>query len=100
MIRLAAIATLATLALPASAQARAVPITAASPSASPVCHEDERCWNWATMGNRSRGIVTTGGRRMVVTPPTFRRLALAGRIDWQRSPHLRGDATARRVGCA
>lgn len=63
-----------------------------------VCAEDEPCWTWSTMGNLSRGIVTTRGARIVVDPPRFARLARAHRIDWHATPHLRGDAWARAHG--
>ncbi|MEJ7786174.1 MAG: hypothetical protein WKF96_15315 [Solirubrobacteraceae bacterium] len=86
------LATLGALALlPASAVAQ--PSTAA-----PRCQEDAPCWTWSTMANRHRGVVLSDGRRVVVGPCGFARAA--ARIDWQRTPHMRGDATARRGGCA
>jgi len=89
MRRLATLAALAALALPSTAAAHAQP-------AQERCQEDAPCWTWSTMGNRHRGVVLADGRRVVVGPCGFAR----ARIDWQRTPRLRGDATARRGGCA
>lgn len=55
------------------------------------CREDARCWNWRTMGNHKRGVVTLAGRHKVIGPIAFDRLDNACRIDWTRSPHLTGD---------
>lgn len=57
----------------------------------PVCHEDAPCWNWRSMGNHERGIVTLAGRRMVVGPVRFDRLNRGYRIDWRATRYLRGD---------
>lgn len=64
------------------------------------CHEDQACWNWAKMGNHKRGIVlnTPDGeptRTAVVGVCQFNLHDLAGWIDWQHTPHLRGDKFAR-----
>jgi hypothetical protein len=75
--------------------ALSIPSTASAAGSSPRCVEDDACWTWSTMGNRSRGVVLTDGRRVVVRPCRFARLDARGRIDWQRSPRLKGDATAR-----
>ena len=72
---------------------------AASNVISPWCREDDPCWTWSTMGNRTRGIVTTDGARLRVGPCRFRRLRQAHGIDWTRTPHLRGDYIAARTGC-
>lgn len=59
-------------------------------------------WNWATMGDRDRGVVLKGGGRRVVDPYEFDRLRRAGRIDWRRTERnkntRRGDRSARRMG--
>lgn len=73
---------------------------AAAPCASPAapvhratrCTEDSACWNWRTMGNHRRGIYLKGGpARIVVTGPQFDHYRAARRIDWARTPHLKGD---------
>lgn len=44
------------------------------------------------MGNHRRGIYLKGGpSRIVVTGPWFDRYRAAHRIDWTRTPHLKGD---------
>lgn len=63
------------------------------------CLEDMPCFQWPIMGNYRRGIVTVGGRRLVVGPCRFQRIALAERIDYRRTPHLPGDALATFAGC-
>ena len=63
------------------------------------CLEDMPCFQWPTMGNFRRGIVTVGGRRLVVGPCRFQRIALAERIDWRRSGNLPGDSLAIFAGC-
>lgn len=55
------------------------------------CAEDQPCWNWRTMGNHQRGIVLTNGRRLVVNPLSFDGYRRERRIDWTRTPRLRGD---------
>ncbi len=72
-------AALAGVAVPASATARV------------ACQEDQRCWNWRTMGNEQRGVVTLAGARLVVSPARFDRLNRAFRIDWTASRRMRGD---------
>ena len=67
---------------------------------SPVCHEDERCWNWATMGSRSRGIVTKNGTPLVVSPCRFKHLMNSGMIDYRTSDVMRGDRTAMTRKCS
>lgn len=47
------------------------------------------------MGNERRGVVTLGGRRLVVSPCRFRRLSDGG---WLRPDPMRGDAAARCEG--
>lgn len=68
--------------------------------ASPGCSEDQPCWTWSTMGNLDRGVyVKHRSRRVVVEPCEFAYLDYKARIDWNRTPHLRGDEYARRHGC-
>lgn len=55
------------------------------------CQEDMACWNWRTMGNGTRGLVTLAGRHKVVDGHHFNELARVRRIDWARSAHLVGD---------
>ncbi len=69
----------------------ALAFSAAPDSAAAICHEDARCWNWRTMGNHKRGVVTLAGRHKVVGPVAFDRLDNACRIDWERTHKLRGD---------
>lgn len=60
--------------------------------AAPVrCHEDAPCWNWRTMGNKQRGIVTKDGRRLVVNARSFDTLRGAYFIDWSRTTKMHGD---------
>lgn len=62
-----------------------------------ACQEDAPCWVWSTMGNHRRGIDTVDGARgVIVGPCRFARLYRY--IDWSRTDHLRGDATARAAG--
>jgi hypothetical protein len=64
------------------------------------CAEDAPCWVWSTMGNHKRSVATRDGAwHVVVGPCRFARLAHGDYIDWSRTPHLRGDWTARRIGC-
>ncbi len=65
-----------------------------------ACHEDEACWNWVTMGNHRRGIMTIGGRRVVVSACAYRRMHTARTIDHRASGHFLGDALALRVRCS
>lgn len=55
------------------------------------CREDQRCWNWAAMGNGQRGARLTDGRKVVVEWRQWTRLRDGGKIDWKRTPHLKGD---------
>lgn len=55
------------------------------------CAEDDACWNWATMGNHTRGVITAHGTRVVVGPCTFQRFARAGNLRYWP---MRGDVTA------
>ena len=61
------------------------------PPAPIVCQEDAPCFNWRTMGNHKRGIITTGGRYLVVGPKRFERIRWGAHIDWKRTPILNGD---------
>ena len=72
---------------------------ASAASSEATCYEDMPCFQWPTMGNFRRGIVTVGGRRLVVGPCRFQRIALAERIDWRRSGNLPGDSLAIFAGC-
>ncbi len=58
-----------------------------------VCQEDQRCWNWTTMGNHERGVVINSidHRRVNVTRHKFCTLQRAGVIDWKRTEHLHFD---------
>ncbi len=56
-----------------------------------VCHEDMPCWNWRTMGDGERGVITLAGRFKVVDAKHFDALNRAFRIDWERTWWLRGD---------
>jgi hypothetical protein len=76
---LALLAVVGSLGFPAASDAR------------PRCAEDAPCWAWSTMGNHLRGIVLDSGRRIVVGPCRFVRLDAGGRIDWTRTPRLKGD---------
>ena len=67
---------------------------AAQSAQSRPCAEDAPCWTWSTMGNRQRGITLKGGKHVVVKPLRFAQLWDAGRIDWRKSAHLRGDYIA------
>ena len=83
-IALAAIAA-ATLGIasPARADARSAP-------ARPVCMEDRPCFRWDTMGDRNRGIYVYGRTaRVIVGPCEY--VALHSRINWSRTPRVRGD---------
>lgn len=62
------------------------------------CVEDMPCWTWSTMGNHKRGVVSDAGRRVVVGPCRFTRMARRGTLD-SSTPHLRGDRWALRHGC-
>ena len=65
---------------------------AASPLA---CAEDMPCWNWATMGNHRRGIVTVWGTPKIVGPRAYcreyRHTPRRMRRYFIRTNRLRGD---------
>lgn len=85
--------------LPALLITAALAAPGAAPPAAPVraCQEDQACFVWSRDGNRKRGIDTLDGARgVVVGPCRFARMYRY--IDWSRTPHLRGDATARAAG--
>jgi hypothetical protein len=72
------------------------------------CQEDQPCWNWATMGNQHRGVVTLYGNSRVVNPCQFRRLWQMGHLRYHvtvdgKTYHtldkMLGDITARKYGC-
>lgn len=95
-----AIAVLALLALLADSALGASPAR--------TCFEDEPCWNWATMGNHKRGVVTTDGTPLVVGPCRFARMWERGRLRYSVRfngrtyvllERLKGDGWARRHGC-
>ncbi len=65
----------------------------------PTCAEDMRCWNWRTMGNHRRGIVTYDGLFLVVGPQAFDRLNRHYEIDWCTTRKLRGDGRRYGVWC-
>lgn len=68
-----------------------ITLALAPPATSSTCQEDQPCWNWRTMGNHKRGIVTLAGRRLSVGPARFDAINAGFRIDWQRTPRLKGD---------
>jgi hypothetical protein len=63
-----------------------------------VCAEDDACWTWPTMGNHKRGVVGFTGARRVVGPCQYSRLVRYGLLS-PRTPRLRGDYLAIRLGC-
>lgn len=65
-----------------------------------TCAEDAPCWTWSTMGNMQRGVFVHGrASRVIVDPCGFAVRSFRGRIDWTRTPVLRGDGIARAHGC-
>ena len=64
-----------------------------------VVFEDDPCWNWATMGNRKRGVVTVWGTPINVGPCRFAKLRRAHRLTYAPIDHMRGDVWAMRHGC-
>lgn len=64
---LIAAATLAAVILAAAAYTVAAKANTGTPPAH-HCTEDSACWNWATMGNHKRGIVTVWGDAKIVGP--------------------------------
>jgi len=89
---LVTVAVFLSMAVGASAAA-SVPLSPVKGQAA-ACSEDESCWNWATMGNRKRGVVTRHGNPLVVGPCRFARLLVQGRLDYRASDAMRGDLTA------
>lgn len=86
---------LACLTLACAASAYAAPTRA-------TCAEDDPCWSWSTMGNRTRGITSLNGTPLVVGPCRYARMwrrAHALHMARLLGPALRGDAWARRYGC-
>lgn len=68
-------------------------------AASPVCVEDDPCFRWDMMGNRERGIYIYGRTaRVIVSPCGYARLH--ARINWTRTPRVRGDYSALHARCA
>jgi hypothetical protein len=63
-----------------------------------LCAEDDPCWTWSRMGNRRRGVIVDG-RRRVVGPCGYAQLRVAGLLD-AGNARLRGDAWALSHGCA
>lgn len=56
---------------------------------SKVIKEDDPRFNWATMGNKTRGVVMKDGSKKVVTKAQFQ--ALKKDIDFKKTPKLKGD---------
>lgn len=71
-------------------------LTFATAAPARTCTEDAACWNWATMGNHTRGVTTVHETHIVVSPCHFQRLARSGKLTYWP---MRGDATALRVQC-
>lgn len=63
------------------------------------CQEDMPCWNWASMGDHRRGVVTMFGTPLVVSPCKFQRLMKMRVIDYRPDDVLKGDKLAMRVRC-
>jgi len=63
-----------------------------------VRFEDDPCWNWVSMGNHSRGVVTINGTPLVVGPCRFQRLVRLGHLA-PGNERMRGDFTARHTRC-
>lgn len=72
---------------------------ASAASREATCYEGMQCWQWPIMGNYKRGIVTVGGRHLVVGPCRYQRIRLAERIDHKRTRQLLGDSLAAFAGC-
>jgi hypothetical protein len=64
-----------------------------------VCQEDAPCWNWASMGNHRRGVVTVLGAHVVVSPCRFQRYRRWHALDMRASGRMKGDALALRLDC-
>ena len=59
--------------------------------------EDDPRFNWATMGNKRRGVFIKGQKkRRVVTAREFAQLDRDRKIDWRRTTPMLGDDAARR----
>lgn len=78
-----------------SYQAEARTLRAVPPAAT-RCTEDMPCWNWATMGNGRRGIVTMWGTPKVVTCGGMRHLVKTRNLD-PYTRRLRGDGMCGRT---
>lgn len=63
-------------------------------AATPACAEDMPCWDWTSMGNRQRGVVTMYGDPINVTPVEFCRLMWRHELDYLPQDYQRGDARA------
>ena len=110
LTRLLIAATLALFFLPANVAQGEPPASPAKSSVAPeVCHEDESCFRWTTMGNGQRGVwvkaraIRVGKqhpdgkrRHRVVTVCQFARLQRDGLLD-SRTERLPGDGSARRI---
>lgn len=79
----------------AAVAALSIPSAAYGANSASRCAEDAPCWSWSTMGDHARGVTLKDGRHVVVRPCRFAQLDRAKRIDWQRTPRLKGDAVAR-----
>ncbi len=60
------------------------------------CQDGEDCWVWSQMGNQTRGKVYVKGSRKPrnADSDTFRTLRIKKRIDWKRTPRMKGDYLA------
>jgi hypothetical protein len=65
------------------------------------CAEDDPCWTWSRMGNHRRAVLDlASGRRVVVSPCTFRHMWMNGNAALsKRSEQMRGDWWAIHHGC-
>ena len=61
-----------------------------------TCTEDMPCWNWTTMGDHRRGVVTMWGTPKVVSCGDLRWLIRHGDLD-PHTPRLRGDGACGRA---
>lgn len=68
----------------------AAPAAPSAPASAARCAEDMPCWNWATMGDGHRGVVTMWGTPKVVTCGGLRWLVKHGDLD-PGTVWLRGD---------
>lgn len=60
------------------------------------CAEDRPCWNWATMGNRTRSVRTLSGNIYTVDACEFQELAERARLTYYP---MKGDLTAMNARC-